>query len=86
MTDPQAYWTPERTAGLCALLDEMAEYDREEYADLLLDLALDRWCDSEEMDAALPGWAWMFAYATVGEWGFKVRSRRVDGRLQRMIV
>lgn len=85
MTDPQAYWTPERKADLDALLDEMARYDDEKYAQAVLHLALLKWCDFEEVYALLPGYADMFAFGRIRDWGFKVRRRCVDGKTQYMI-
>lgn len=78
-------WTDEKTAALCELLDEMEEYDKDEYAQAVLHLALLEWHDREEVYALLPGHADVFAFGRIRDWGFKVRRRHVDGRTQYMI-
>lgn len=78
-------WTDEKTAALYELLDELEEYDKDEYAQAVLHLALLEWHDLEEVYALLPGHADVFAFGRLRDWGFKIRRRHVDGRTQYMI-
>lgn len=57
------------------LMDLFDRFNKKEYADLLLHLALCRWCPEADIDEAMPPLASMLAFANVKRWGFKIRSR-----------